>query len=180
MAVPVLEKPAAAPAPPPRRKPGQRLKVRNAVIGWTFILPNFLGFATLTLVPVLILMYLGFTSWNAFGQATWIGTENFQRLITDKTFHTALFNTFYYAAVHIPLTLGISLGLALLLNRKLRGMGFFRTVAFFPYITSIVAIAVVWNMLFSPDSGVINQFLMWIGSTIHPDGPPPPTGPCRP
>ncbi|PFG19069.1 carbohydrate ABC transporter permease [Serinibacter salmoneus] len=168
MAVPVLEKPAAAPAPPPRRKPGQRLKVRNAVIGWTFILPNFLGFATLTLVPVLILMYLGFTSWNAFGQATWIGTENFQRLITDKTFHTALFNTFYYAAVHIPLTLGISLGLALLLNRKLRGMGFFRTVAFFPYITSIVAIAVVWNMLFSPDSGVINQFLMWIGI----DNPP--------
>ncbi|HEY0187271.1 MAG TPA: sugar ABC transporter permease [Cellulomonas sp.] len=155
---PVVPRPRAS-----KRGPGARLRRRNTLIGWTFILPNFLGFATLTLVPVLILFYLAFTSWNAFGAATLTGTENFQRLLTDATFHTALRNTAYYAVMHIPLTLGLSLGLAMLLNRKMRGMAFFRTVAFFPYITSIVAIAVVWNMLFSSDAGLINQVLMALG-----------------
>ncbi|UFU03205.1 sugar ABC transporter permease [Ruania suaedae] len=156
----------AAPTPPRRNR--SRLTLRNTFIGWTFILPNFIGFAVLTLVPVIALFYIAFTSWNAFGQANWIGLENFSRLLTDGTFHTALFNTGYYAALHIPLTLAASLGLALLLNHKMRGIAFFRTVAFFPYITSIVAIAVVWNMLFSPDSGPINQFLMALGL----DNPP--------
>ncbi|SED58238.1 carbohydrate ABC transporter permease [Ruania alba] len=159
---------SAAPTPPRRRARSSRLTLRNTFIGWTFILPNFIGFAVLTLVPVLILFYLAFTSWNAFGQADWIGLENFERLLTDGTFHTALANTAYYALMHIPLTLAASLGLALLLNHKMRGIAFFRTVAFFPYITSIVAIAVVWNMLFSPDSGPINQFLMAVGI----DNPP--------
>ncbi len=153
----------APPRTPRRRAPGSRLRRRTTLIGWTFILPNFIGFATLTLVPVLILLYLGFTSWNAFGAATFTGTENFRRLLTDATFHTALKNTALYALMHIPLTLACSLGLAMLLNRKMHGMAFFRTVAFFPYITSIVAIAVVWNMLFSPEAGVINQMLMAIG-----------------
>lgn len=150
------------------RPPGRRLRLRNTFIGWTFILPNFIGFAVLTLGPVLALFYLGFTSWNAFGAAEWVGLDNFAGLLRDATFHRALLNTGYYAVGHIPLTLVASLGLAMLLNQKLRGMAFFRTVAFFPYITSIVAIAVVWNMLFSPDAGVINQFLTFLGV----DNPP--------
>lgn len=162
-----IDTPARVREPRPR-KPGQKLKLRNTLIGWSFILPNFVGFAVLTLVPVLILFYLGFTSWNAFGAAEFTGLDNFQRLLKDGSFHRALFNTGYYAVFHIPLTLAASLGLALLLNRKMRGVAFFRTVAFFPYITSIVAIAVVWNMLFSPETGPINQFLMAIGI----DNPP--------
>jgi multiple sugar transport system permease protein len=117
---------------------------------------------------VIILFYLAFTDWNAFGVASWVGPENFTRLMSDARFHTALFNTLYYSAVHIPLTFAVALGLAMLLNRKLRGVAFFRTAAFFPYITSIVAIAVVWNMLFSPEFGPINHFL----STIGIDNPP--------
>lgn len=158
---------AAPPVAPPVRKRGS-LKLRNALIGWTFILPNFIGFAFFTLAPVLVLFYLGFTKWNAFGAAEFVGTSNFQRLWSDSTFHKALFNTAYYALFHIPLTLIVSLGLAMLLNRKMRGMAFFRTVAFFPYITSIVAIAVVWNMLFSPDAGVINQILSFLGVSNPP------------
>lgn len=145
-----------------RRRRG-RLRRRNALIGWSFILPNFVGFAVLTLVPVIALFYLAFTSWNAFGTAPWVGVDNFTRLFSDKSFHTSLTNTIYYTVFHIPLTLAASLGLALLLNRKLRGVAFFRTAAFFPYITSIVAIAVVWNMLFSPEFGPINQLLGFFG-----------------
>lgn len=148
----------------PRTRPrNRRLVSRNTVAGWSFILPNFLGFALLTLLPVVVLFYVAFTNWNVFGVAEWTGTANFRRMWDDSSFWTALRNTVYYAVFHIPLTLVAALGLALLLNRKLRGVRFFRTIAFFPYITSIVAIAVVWNQLFSPEYGPINALLGAVG-----------------
>lgn len=148
----------------PRTRPrNRRLVSRNTVAGWSFILPNFLGFAALTLLPVVVLFYVAFTNWNVFGVAEWTGTANFRRMWDDSSFWTALRNTVYYAVFHIPLTLAAALGLALLLNRKLRGVRFFRTIAFFPYITSIVAIAVVWNQLFSPEYGPINALLGAVG-----------------
>ena len=154
--------------PMARRRRG-RLVLRNTAVGWSFLLPNFAGFAVLTLVPVALLFYYAFTSWNVFGGAEWTGLDNFRQLLHDRSFRTALTNTVYYTVFHIPLTLVAALGLALLLNRKLRGVAFFRTVAFFPYITSIVALAQVWNMLFSPSYGPINQFLRTIG-IAHPPG----------
>lgn len=144
------------------RKQRGTLKRRNTLIGWTFILPNFLGFGLVTLIPVIFLFYMAFTEWNAFGSPEFIGLDNFTRLVSDSSFHTSVANTIYYSVFHIPLTLAASLGLAMLLNTKLRGASFFRTAAFFPYITSIVAIAAVWNQLFSAE-GVINQLLGWIG-----------------
>lgn len=151
-----------------RRRRG-RLVWRNTMLGWSFLLPNFVGFAVLTLVPVALLFYYAFTSWDVFGGAQWSGLDNFRQMIHDASFWTALKNTVYYTVFHIPLTLAASLLLALLLNRKLRGVAFFRTVAFFPYITSIVAIAQVWNILFSPDYGPINDILRAIG-IHHPPG----------
>lgn len=148
---------------------GSRLRRQRTISGWTFILPNFLGFGLLTLGPVLALFYIAFTKWTAFGSPQFTGLENARRLVEDKTFWTALFNTLYYAAIHIPVTLVLSLGLAMLLNQKLRGRAFFRSAAFFPYFTSIVAVAQVWNMLFSPEFGPVNQFLRFIGMETPPD-----------
>lgn len=150
------------------QRPGAKLRRRNALIGWTFILPNFLGFAILTLVPVLALFYISLTDWNAFGNANFVGLANFERLVNDSSFQIALVNTIKYAVMYIPMTLVVSLGLALLLNTKLKGVAFFRTAAFFPYITSIVAIAMVWNILFSPEYGPINQILGFIGISNPP------------
>jgi multiple sugar transport system permease protein len=152
----------AQPATSPRQR-GMKLRLRNTLLGWSFILPNFLGFGLLTLVPVITLFYISLTDYNIFGKGDFIGLENFQKLMGDATFRVALLNTLYYAAMHIPLTLAVSLGLALLLNTKLRGVKFFRTAAFFPYITSIVAIALVWNLLFSPEYGPVNQILGFFG-----------------
>lgn len=160
---PATRRPARKPP-----KPGRKIRRRNTAIGWTFILPNFIGFALLTLIPVLVLFYMAFTDWDVFGSATWTGLANFKRLLHDATFGVALRNTIYYAVFHIPLTIVVSLALALLLNQKLRGVAFFRTAAFFPYITSIVAIAIVWNLLFSPKYGPINQMLTFFGV----DNPP--------
>jgi len=159
----------AAP-PPPRSQAARRsrTRLRSAIVGWSFILPNFLGFGLLTLVPVVTLFYMAFTNWNIFGQAQFVGLANFERLIGDATFRVSVLNTVVYAGLHIPLTIVISLALALLLNSKIRGVAFFRTAAFFPYITSIVAIAVVWNLLLSPDYGPVNEMLRAIGIADPP------------
>lgn len=149
---------------------GHRRAIRNGLL---FIAPNFLGFLLLVLVPVLTLFYTGFTKWSALGNPSFNGLSNWRRLLGDESFRGALLNTVYYAAVHIPLTLVIAFALAVLLNTKLRGRAFFRTVAFLPYITAIIAVAQVWNMMFSADTGIINQFLRlftddppgWLSST---------------
>lgn len=140
----------------------------RTLVGWAFILPNFIGFAGLTLVPVVIALALSFLTWNSYDTPTWAGLDNFRRMVASDTFWTALFNTAYYAAGHIPLTLVASLGFAVLLNRKLRGVKFFRTALFFPYVTSLVAAAVVWNMLFSPEFGPVNQALHALGVADPP------------
>jgi multiple sugar transport system permease protein/alpha-1,4-digalacturonate transport system permease protein len=145
-------------APPPRKRVW-----RDILIGWSFILPNFLGFALFTLVPMVAAFALAFLDWDSYSTPEWVGLKNFQRMLSDENFHVALRNTLFYAAGHIPLTLVAALGLALVLNRKLRGMAFFRTAAFFPYVTSLVAVAIVWNMLFNPTAGPINQVLEALG-----------------
>ncbi|MEW9531839.1 carbohydrate ABC transporter permease [Microbispora sp. NPDC049125] len=151
------------PAPPapqtPRRKPTRH----DTLIGWSFILPSFVGFALFTLVPMLAAFALAFLKWDSYSTPEWTGLDNFQRLLRDQNFYVALRNTLYYAAGHIPLTLAAALGFAIALDRKLRGVHFFRTAAFFPYITSLVAVALVWNMLFNPTAGPINQALQALG-----------------
>lgn len=154
----------ARPGPRRRRSRGWR----NALIGWSFILPNLIGFVAITLVPVIAVFALSFASWDGYNPPSWVGLKNFRRLFKDDATMTALHNTVYYAVGHVPLTMLAALGLALLLNRKMRGVAFFRAIAFFPYITSLVAVAIVWNMLFNPQFGPVNQFLGWFG--VHGPG----------
>jgi ABC-type sugar transport system permease subunit len=158
----VMPQPAST-EPGESRAPRGRRPWHNTLIGWSFILPNFLGFALFTLVPVIAAFALAFMDWDSYGTPEWLGLGNFERLWGDENFHVALRNTLYYAVGHIPLTLVASLALAMALNQKLRGVNFFRTAAFFPYITSLVAVAVVWNMLFNPTAGPINLLLEAVG-----------------
>jgi multiple sugar transport system permease protein len=158
---------ATAKAGPAASRRGPRRR-RDTLIGWSFILPNFLGFVLITLVPVLAAFALAFTNWDSYNTPDWVGLKNFRRLLHDDSTKTALRNTLYYAAGHVPLTILASLGLALLLNRKIPGAAFFRAAAFFPYITSMVAVALVWNMLFNPSSGPVNQLLHWFGVAHGP------------
>lgn len=148
-----------------RPAPGaaRRRAWRGVLVGWSFILPNFLGFALFTLVPMVAAFALAFLKWDSYNTPEWVGLDNFRRLLRDENFFVALRNTLFYAAGHIPLTLAAALGLAIALDRKLRGVQFFRTAAFFPYITSLVAVAVVWNMLFNPTAGPVNQVLHALG-----------------
>jgi multiple sugar transport system permease protein len=147
----------------------RRRRWRTVLVGWSFILPNFIGFAALTLVPVIGAFVIAFTNWDSYSTPKWIGFANFRRMSQDDNFWAAVQNTCWYAVGHIPLTLAASLGLAVVLNQRLRGVGLLRTAFFFPYITSLVAVAVVWNMLLSPDVGPVNQLLHHLG-VAHPPG----------
>ena len=141
----------------------RRKLLRENLIAYSFILPNLLGFAIFTLVPMVFSLVLAFMNWDGANVISWAGLDNFKQLWRDTTFRIALTNTFYYVIGTVPLTMAASLGLALLLNQPLRGRNFFRTTFFFPYVASLVAVAVVWNMLFHPALGPINQLLLTLG-----------------
>jgi len=138
------------------------------MVAWSFILPNFLGFAIFTLVPMLFSFALAFMAWDAFSTPEFIGLDNFRRMLTDDGVRIAIVNTVYYTLGNVPLTMLASLGLALLLNRKMKGVKFFRAAFFFPFITSLVAVAVVWNMLLHPTMGPVNNILRGIGIVEPP------------
>ena len=142
-----------------KSKAAHKLRRKNTLTALSFIAPNFIGFFLFTLIPVIFSLVLAFMKWDSFGTPEFVGLKNFSKMLNDDTFWISLKNTFLYTIGVVPLTLICSLGLAILLNKKIRGMKFFRTAFFLPYVTSLVAIAVVWNMLFHPTMGPINQFL---------------------
>lgn len=145
------------------------LVARNRMIGYAFLLPNLLGFIIFTLLPVLAALLLCFVEWDSSNPIKFVGIKNFIKIFKDETFRISLWNTFYYTAANVPLTIAFSLMLAMLLNKGLKGVKFFRAIFFFPYISSLVAVAVVWNMLFHPSMGPINLFLKGIG-IMNPPG----------
>jgi multiple sugar transport system permease protein len=134
-------------------------QTQETIIAYTFIAPNCIGFAVFTLVPLVFALFLSFLSWDGANPVRFAALDNFIRLFTDPIFWRALGNTVLYTLGVVPLTLGCALFLAILLNQKLRGRNFFRTVAFFPYVASLVAVAAVWNFIFSPTLGPVNNLL---------------------
>lgn len=144
---------------------GHRLTpdIKSNLIAYSFIAPNFIGFAIFTLIPMIFAFALGFMSWDGNNPISFVGVNNFIKLLGDSRFKIALVNTVVYCIGTVPLTLAAALGLAIVLNQKIRGRGFFRTISFFPYVASLVAIAAVWNMIFSPGAGIVNVLLTRLG-----------------
>ncbi|MEG7531638.1 MAG: sugar ABC transporter permease [Hungatella sp.] len=143
-------------------------KVKNIVIAYAFLLPNFIGFLIFTLVPIVCSMGLSVMEWDSSNPMTFVGLDNFKRLVTDETFKISLWNTVYYSIFTVPLTMAAALGLALILNQKMKGINIFRTIFFFPHVASLVAIAVVWNLLFHPTLGPVNHVLRFLGMANPP------------
>lgn len=137
----------------------RKRKLLDQLIAYSYIAPNFIGFAVFTLVPLVFALALSFMNWDGANSISFAGLDNFRRLFRDKVFIKALINTLVYTAATVPLTLVASLALALLLNSRIFARNFFRTVSFFPYVASLVAVAAVWNMLFSPSMGPVNMLL---------------------
>ena len=143
--------------------PSKKAQLKKQLIAYSFIAPNFIGFAVFTLVPIIFAFALAFLHWDGSNPITWAGLSNFKDLFDDDQFKAALRNTIVYAGGTVPLTLVCSLFLAVILNQGVKGKGFFRTVSFFPYVASLVAVAAVWNMIFNPAKGPVNMALFQLG-----------------
>lgn len=135
-------------------------EAKRDMVAYSFIAPNFIGFAVFTLVPIVFAFALAFMNWDGSNEITFVGLDNFRRLPTDTFFLAALKNTIIYVIGTVPLTMIASLALAIVLNQKIVARGFFRTVAFFPYVASLVAITAVWSMIFHPSKGPVNYILL--------------------
>jgi multiple sugar transport system permease protein len=138
----------------------------RAAVG--FLLPWFLGLFLITAGPIAASAALGFTDYNLLQPPHFNGLHNYARILTDARLHKALTVTFTYVAVSVPLQLACALGLALLLNRGMRGLAFYRSVFYLPSLLgSSVAIAVLWRQVFGTD-GLVNHLLGLVG--IHGRG----------
>ncbi len=134
-------------------------EAKRDLVAYSFIAPNFIGFCVFTLIPIIFAFALAFLKWDGSNPIEWAGIGNFLKLTDDTFFRAALINTIIYCVGTVPLTMIASLALAIVLNQKVVGRGIFRTLSFFPYVASLVAITAVWKMLFHPSKGPINSIL---------------------
>jgi multiple sugar transport system permease protein len=138
-----------------------RKRDNKAALG--FLLPWFAGLLVITAGPVVASLVLGFTDYNLIQPPKFNGLHNFSRMLTDVRLHDAIRVTFTYVGISVPLQLSCALGLALLLDRGLRGMAFYRSAFYLPSLLgSSVAIAVLWRQIFGAD-GLVNQLLAAVG-----------------
>jgi multiple sugar transport system permease protein len=141
-------------------------KHEQTLSGYAFLLPTILSVLIFTVLPVGFSFYISFFKFNFLSPATdFVGLQNYIRLFTNDRFWTALGNTFRYVIGVVPFGMAFSLGLALLINRKLPGMNFFRSAYFSPVITSSIAVALIWQWIFDPNYGLLNFFLGEVGIT---------------
>lgn len=152
-----IDEPAAATR---RRRPSKR----RARAGRLFVAPNLAAVGVFMLFPLGFSLYMSFQNWDLFTPAKFVGLANFRSLFTeDPLFVIALRNTVVYTVGTIVPTVLISLAVAGVLNRKLKGIGIFRTIVFMPLAVSSVVMAVVWQFVFNTDNGLLNIMLGWIG-----------------
>ena len=159
---------ALPPVPPvPVRRRGGLKETTRA--GWLFLAPALVLIGIFFFLPVLAALVLSFTDYDIYAlgdasNARWVGLDNYLRLLQTPLFWQALKNTFYFALVGGPLSIAVSLAAALLVNAKLtRFKGFFRTVYFVPFVTTLVAVAIVWRYLYHPQYGLLNYVIGALG-----------------
>jgi multiple sugar transport system permease protein len=155
-----------------RRDPG--IRGHEAAAGWLFLAPVIVILGLFLILPIVMALWVSFSDWNGNGSplgahAHFVGLDNYRHLLTQpgldqNNFGTSLRNNVYYVLLVVPIQTAVSLFLAVIVNRRIRFVGFFRTAFYFPSVTSSVAITILFLFLFSP-SGVINKLLSYVGAT---------------
>ncbi len=152
-----------------------RRKHRDIWAGLAFIAPNFLGFMLFLLVPVIFSLVMSFSNWNLMKEVSfqWVGFRNFFDLFHDREFWLYSINT-VYLMLGIPVCIALSLFLANLLSKQLRGIVVYRTLFYLPTFTAGVALFVLWKSLYNPEYGPINAAIRWLlerAGTAHVELP---------
>ena len=154
-------------ATPAQRKTGSSSRQRNeTVMAWLFSAPALILLVIFLVVPFVMAFGLSFTDQrlvpNPRLATRFIGLRNFVRLFSDKDFFQAVLNNFYFVIVVVPLQTSLALLLALLVNQKIKGMNFFRTIYFSPVVVTMVVVSIIWKFMYNPGEGMINAFISWI------------------
>ena len=164
-----------------RRKRIDAYRAREVGAAMLFLSPWALGFIIFLGGPILFSILFSFTRYDVLSPARYVGVENYRELLADPIFYTSIANTFFML-LRIPLTMAVGLVIALLLNRAVRGIGFYRTAFYMPAIVPLVAASLLWVWLFNPTQGVINTLLLqwfetapfqWIQSALNTHFSPP-------
>lgn len=153
----LADPPPAAPTAKPRRR---RRHLREQLSGWGMIAPAAILLLAFVFLPAIMGFGLAFTNARLVSPrpVEFVGTDNFARLFADPTFWRSLFNVGYFAVVVVPVQSALALAMALLINKKFRGVNFFRTVYFLPVVTSMVVVSLLWMFMYRKD-GLINEIL---------------------
>ena len=146
-----------------RRAMRSPMRRRDAFWGYVFLAPFIVGFFLWQAYPLLLSLYYSFTDYDLLQPETWIGLENYQKMFDDKLFWVSLVNTAIYTAMSVAIFLFFSLGGALLLNAKARGVTLFRLVVYLPSQLPLVASAFIFLWIFEPTFGVANYVLQTLG-----------------
>jgi|YNPMSStandDraft_1061717.scaffolds.fasta_scaffold03346_2 multiple sugar transport system permease protein len=150
-----------------------KLRRKEAIMGYVFASPWLIGFSIFTVYAFISVIYYSFTDFNAFTHPNYIGLSNYIELFNhDDLFPISLYNTAYYTLFSVPLGITTAFLLAELLNQKVRGLAFFRTIFYLPSVVPSVASSVLWLWILNPNFGLLNTFLsilhlptpLWLGS----------------
>ena len=165
--------PPAPRASGPSRPKGWRRK-QEARAAYLFLAPWFVGLLVITVGPIVASLVLSFTDYSLLGAPNWIGLDNYERMLEDPRLHQSLRVTVAYVFISVPMQLVIALGLALLLDRGVRGLPLYRSIYYLPSLLGgSVAIAILWRLVFGTDglvNGVLGLFgIEGTGWVSHPD-----------
>lgn len=140
------------------------LRKKEEIAGYIFISPWILGFLLFTAFPVINSFYISLTDYNMLQTPKFVGLFNYKTIFTrDPEFLQSVYNTLYYVAFRVPLSIVVALAIAMLLNQRVRGMRLYRTFFYLPNVVSMVAVAVLWMWVFDPTYGLLNQALSHFG-----------------
>lgn len=142
-------------------------KLQNRLTPYLFLLPALIFMAIFTLYPLLSVGYLSFTEYDILSPPQPVGLENYQKLLVDKIFWLSLRNSLTYLLV-MPVIIVLAILLAIMVNRKLPGIGVFRALYYIPVITGSVAIGIAWQFLFDGSGGPVNGLLISLGVIEKP------------
>ena len=130
---------------------------------WALLAPTLVGLAFGALGSILATLALSLMDWDLLSPPTWTGLDNYLSLFKNPAYLKALTNTVQFTLMYVPGVVVFSLLVAVLLNRNIRGRGIFRTLYFLPTVTSAVASALIWNMIYGRDTGILNYFIELLG-----------------
>ena len=135
----------------------QTTKCKNNLYGIFFVLPAVIGTFIFIVIPILCSFLLSFTNWDLLGDITYAGTSNYKAIFSEPVFIQVLVNTVVYALSVTFFAVAIPLGIAAIINEKICGSEWFKTIYFIPFITPAVVIAIVWSWIFDPNIGAVNM-----------------------